>query len=150
MSGPRRESAALVATILLYEKTGSRTGNRLRAVLEAAGHEVLACDLASHAWGGAELYAFFVGLPTAQWFDPGSPRVRSGDVVPDALGEEEAICLLLDDPSLIRRPLLQFADWREVGFDEAAIDRRFGLGRPPGWPRLDPSAAREPPSSGAA
>ena len=38
-----------------------------------------------------------------------------------------SLALLLADPLLIRRPLLQMGDERRVGFDPAAIDQWIGL-----------------------
>jgi nitrogenase-associated protein len=119
-----------VATVTFFEQPGCRTHDRQRARLEAAGHRVVARDLVSHPWGGAELYAFLVGHPVTEWFDPGSPRVRSGEVDPASLGEDEALCLLLADPALIRHPLVQVGDWREVGLDAAALEAPVPV--PPG------------------
>jgi hypothetical protein len=56
------------------------------------------------------------------------PKVKSGEVVPEALDAESAMTLLLADPLLIRRPLLEAEGRREVGFDPARIQAWLGLG----------------------
>jgi arsenate reductase len=50
--------------------------------------------------------------------------------LPDAdkagLDEDRAIALMLDQPSMIRRPMLDLGDRRMIGFDEEAYARAFG------------------------
>ena len=50
--------------------------------------------------------------------------------LPDAdkagLDEDRAIALMLDQPSMIRRPMLDLGDRRLLGFDEKAYAEAFG------------------------
>jgi hypothetical protein len=48
-------------------------------------------------------------------------------VVPETIDAETALLLMLRDPLLIRRPLLQVGDRREVGFDVEKLDAWIGL-----------------------
>jgi nitrogenase-associated protein len=67
------------------------------------------------------------------WFNRAAPRVKSGNVLPDTLGTDAALALLLGEPLLIRRPLMQRTDndTRHVGFDNATVDAWVGLGTNP-------------------
>jgi len=69
-------------------------------------------------------------LPVAQWFNRAAPRVKSGEIVPEQLGADAALALLLAEPLLIRRPLMQRTDdgTRLVGFDTAEVERFVGAG----------------------
>ena len=69
----------------------------------------------------------------AQWFNRAAPRVKSGEVRPEALDTCTALALMLQEPLLIRRPLMQRSDngTRHVGFDTAAVDAWVGLGTNP-------------------
>lgn len=68
------------------------------------------------------------GFPVAQWFNRAAPRVKGGEVVPEALDAESALTLLLQEHLLIRRPLMQRPDGeRLVGFDTSAVERFVGL-----------------------
>lgn len=116
--------------IVFYEKPGCANNSRQKAWLSAAGHTVEARNLLSHAWTCDELLRFFGARPVADWFNRGAPRIKSGEVKPEALDATEALTLLLTDPLLIRRPLIEANDRRESGFELALVDAWLGL---PAW-----------------
>lgn len=116
-----------MATIVFYEKPGCASNARQKALLAAAGHTVLARSLLTEDWNAQRLRAFFGALPVAEWFNPGAPRVRSGEVRPEALDEAAALALMLADPLLIRRPLMDVDGQCRAGFDPDAVDRWIGL-----------------------
>lgn len=84
-------------------------------------------DLLTTAWTGEQLRSFFGARPVAEWFNAASPRVKSGEVKPAAIDAEKALAMMLADPLLIRRPLMEAQGRRETGFDAAAIDAWIGL-----------------------
>ena len=116
-----------MATIVFYEKPGCASNSRQKVLLAAAGHTVLARSLLTEAWNAQRLREFFGTLPVAEWFNPSAPRVKAGEVRPDALDEAAALGLMLADPLLIRRPLMDVDGECRVGFDPAEIDRWIGL-----------------------
>ena len=116
-----------MATITFYEKPGCKGNLRQKALLEAAGHTVEARSLKATAWTADALLQFLGALPVSDWFNRAAPAVKSGEIVPEHLGFEDALHLLLENPLLIRRPLMQVGDERMVGFDPAAVDRWIGL-----------------------
>jgi nitrogenase-associated protein len=118
-----------MSAIVFYEKPGCAGNARQRALLEAAGHGLQRRDLLATRWTRESLLVFLAPLPVAQWFNRSATRVKRGEVQPEALHAEAALALLLADPLLIRRPLLQRADGaRMVGFDRAQVDAFVGLG----------------------
>lgn len=117
-----------MTTIVFYEKPGCGGNARQRAMLQAAGHELDRRDLLTTRWTRASLLRFLAPLPVAQWFNRAAPRVKQGLVTPESLGADEALALLLDDPLLIRRPLMARPDGATlVGFDLAAVQAFVGL-----------------------
>jgi len=117
-----------MADLLFYEKPGCGGNARQRALLEAAGHSLQRRNLLSTAWTAEDLLAFLAPLPVADWFNRAAPRVKSGEVRPEALDADTALALLLAEPLLIRRPLLQREDGaRLVGFDTAQVQAFVGL-----------------------
>jgi nitrogenase-associated protein len=116
-----------MATIVFYEKPGCANNTRQKVLLAAAGHTVLAKSLLTEKWNAARLREFFGALPVAEWFNPSAPRIKSGEVLPAALDEFAALDLMLADPLLIRRPLMEVDGQRRVGFDQDAVDRWLGL-----------------------
>lgn len=116
--------------IVFYEKPGCGGNAKQRAMLAAAGHTLERRSLLDTDWCADSLMAFLSPLPVDQWFNRASPRVKSGEIVPEALIPEAALPLLLADHLLIRRPLMQRADGaRLVGFDADAVERFVGLGQ---------------------
>jgi len=116
-----------MATVIFYAKPGCANNTRQQQILLQAGHEVIAQDLLSHDFTAETLRPFFGGKPVAEWFNRAAPRIKSEEILPDKLTETEAISLMLKDPLLIRRPLLQVGDRRESGFDQERIDHWIGL-----------------------
>lgn len=119
----------MAVTLTFWEKPGCGGNARQRALLEAAGHRLERRSLLSEAWSREALLAFLAPLPVAQWFNRAAPRVKSGEVQPEALSAEAALALLLAEPLLIRRPLMQRHDdgSRHVGFETAAVEAWIGL-----------------------
>jgi nitrogenase-associated protein len=117
-----------MATVVFYEKSGCSGNARQKALLQAAGHEVVARDLRQEKWTRMRLLSFLDALPIADWFNRNAPAVKCGEIVPAELDEATALGLLQNHPLLIRRPLLEVGEQRMAGFDVAAVDRWLGLG----------------------
>lgn len=118
-----------MTTVIFYEKPGCTNNTRQKVLLAAAGHTVLAKNLLTEPWTRERLLAFFGNRPVAEWFNRAAPRVKSGEVVPEALDAETALAMMRAEPLLIRRPLIEADGRREVGFDQQVIDDWLGLSR---------------------
>jgi len=92
-----------------------------------SGHQVHAKNLLLEAWDAAHLRSFFGDTPVAQWFNPNAPRVKSGEVKPDLASADAALAMMLAEPLLIRRPLMEVAGERRVGFNAAEVHAWIGL-----------------------
>lgn len=103
--------------ILFYEKPHCAGNARQRRLLEAAGHRVTVRSLLTEAWTADSLRGFLAARPVAEWFNPGARRVKSGEIAPDRLDADSAMTLLLADPLLVRRPLIEAGGRRDCGFD---------------------------------
>lgn len=118
-----------MSEVLFFEKPGCGGNARQKARLRASGHVVVERDLLGEPWSEETLLAFLGDLPVAAWFNRAAPRVKSGEVVPEALDRAAALALLIGEPLLIRRPLMAAEGRRMVGFDEAAVAAWIGLVR---------------------
>ncbi|HOY69458.1 MAG TPA: ArsC/Spx/MgsR family protein [Methylotenera sp.] len=113
--------------ILFYEKPGCTNNTKQKLLLAAAGHKVCAKSLLTENWTAERLMTFFGTRPVAEWFNRSSPKVKSGEVVPEQMQADKALEMMLADPLLIRRPLI-VADGRyEVGFESTLIESWLGL-----------------------
>jgi len=63
----------------------------------------------------------------AEWFNPTAPPITAGAVNPEMLSPDTALALMVEQPILIRRPLLQVGDRYAFGFDLKAVDAWIGL-----------------------
>ena len=117
--------------IIFYEKPGCINNTKQKALLQSAGHEVIAYNLLTTPWSAATLRPFFGDRPVNEWFNKTAPLVKSGAVVPENLDETTALELMIKHPLLIRRPLIQVGDVYQVGFDREKIDAWIDLKRSP-------------------
>jgi nitrogenase-associated protein len=116
-----------MAHITFYEKPGCGGNARQRALLLAAGHTLDVKSLLAELWTSERLLTFLAPLPVPDWFNRSAPRVKSGEVNPDAIDTPTALQLLLEDPLLIRRPLMESEGRQHVGFEPEAVDAWVGL-----------------------
>jgi nitrogenase-associated protein len=122
-----RAQVSDMATITFYEKPGCGNNTRQKALLAAAGHHIIARNLLTEPWSTERLREFFGKRPVAEWFNRAAPRVKSGEIVPEEFDADCALRLMLQDPLLIRRPLIEAGGRKEVGFDQEAIQAWLGL-----------------------
>jgi nitrogenase-associated protein len=78
-------------------------------------------------WQQDQLRAFFGELPVRDWFNYSAPAIKYGEIEPDKLSEQQALTLMLENPILIRRPLMQVGDRVMAGFEQQAVDAWIGL-----------------------
>jgi len=116
-----------MARIVFYEKPGCGNNTKQKALLAAAGHEVVARNLLAEPWTHERLLEFFGKRPVADWFNRAAPRVKDGEIVPEEIDADTALRLMLQDPLLIRRPLIEAEGRKEIGFDQNLIHGWLGL-----------------------
>ncbi len=108
--------------IIFYEKPGCRNNARQKDLLRAAGHTLEVRDLLSEAWSAETLRPFFGNRAVVEWFNRAAPRVKSGEVIPEALDAGQAVALMIADPLLIRRPLMESGGRRMAGFEPERVE----------------------------
>ncbi len=106
-----------MANVIFYEKPGCINNTKQKALLRAAGHKVEARNLLTQKWTKSALRAFFGDLPVVAWFNPSAPQIKSGEINPNSISEENALDLMVKNPLLIRRPLIQVGERKIVGFE---------------------------------
>lgn len=112
-----------MASVIFYEKPGCINNTKQKALLEAAGHEVIAKNLLTEAWTSERLSSFFKGYLVSEWFNRSAPRIKSGEIIPEQIQANEAIQMMIADPLLIRRPLMQVGHEHFLGFQQESMLR---------------------------
>jgi nitrogenase-associated protein len=126
-----------MATVTFYEKPGCSNNTRQKKLLVEAGHQVVAKDILTEVWKPESLRAFFGAMAVRDWFNYSAPAIKHGEVEPDKLTEQDALALMLENPLLIRRPLMQAGDSLMAGFDQQAVDNWIGLQKTENTPDLE-------------
>ena len=126
-----------MARVVFWEKPGCAGNRRQKEILRASGHELEVRDLLSEPWDRVNLALFFGKRPVAEWFNQTNPRVKSGELVPAKITPEEALSLMVEEPLLIVRPLMQVGTQRLAGFDVQQVHNWIGL-------NLDSIGERDP------
>ncbi len=118
-----------MANIDFYEKPGCVNNTRQKQLLSEAGHELQVFNLLTYPWAATpeKLRAFLGQLPVAEWFNRSAPAVKNGEIVPETLNEQQALALLIAQPLLIRRPLMEVNGVHLVGFDLAVLSHTLAL-----------------------
>ncbi|MFG1375206.1 ArsC/Spx/MgsR family protein [Xanthobacter oligotrophicus] len=119
-----------MAIVTFYEKPGCGTNARQKLALSNAGHTLEVRSLLAEPWTAERLRGFFGDTPVAAWFNPAAPKVKSGAVDPFAVGAAAAIALMLAEPLLIRRPLVETDSGRCAGFDREPVLSLLGPSDP--------------------
>ena len=112
--------------ILFYEKPGCSTNAKQKKSLKDTGHIVITRNLFQIEMTAEELYAYLKERSPQEWFNPNAPKIKSGEINPKDFSSEEALTLLLNDPILIRRPLMSLNGYRMCGFDPKEVENALG------------------------
>ena len=116
-----------MATVDFYEKPGCIGNAKQKTLLRIAGHTVREHNLLTESWTPEKLRPFFGEQPVSRWFNPTAPPITAGEIQPEQVDEEVALALMVKQPILIRRPLLQVDNRRAAGFDLTEVDAWIGL-----------------------
>jgi nitrogenase-associated protein len=116
-----------MATINFYEKPGCIGNGKQKRRLQGVGHRLRVHNLLTEPWTAARLRPFFGDRPVEIWFNPTAPPIKAGQVSPAEVSAAAALALMVADPILIRRPLMQVGDRCVAGFDPVEIDAWIGL-----------------------
>lgn len=116
-----------MADVVFYGKPGCITNRRQVELLRSLGHRVEVRDLLAEHWSLVRLRSFFGRLPVSAWFNRNAPAIQCGAVRPDGHSESDALHAMLEDPLLIRRPLVETDSGRCCGFDRNPLLAALGV-----------------------
>jgi len=117
----------MVTIVVFFEKPGCVGNAKQQRLLQATGHSLQVHNLLTESWTPQKLRRFFGDRPVTEWFNATAPPIKHGDIRPETLDADAALQLMVQQPILIRRPLIQVGDRYAVGFDLAEVDAWIGL-----------------------
>lgn len=115
-----------MAEIRFFEKPGCINGEKQKNILRAAGHTLSCVNILEHQWTKEELLNFVAGKTPAEIMNFTAPAIKNGDITPADLSFDEALDLMLADPILIKRPLIEVAGQHIQGFLHPELQSYLG------------------------
>ncbi|ARU47830.1 ArsC/Spx/MgsR family protein [Sulfurospirillum diekertiae] len=103
--------------VIFYEKTGCSGNARQKALLTEYGVTFDVRSLLDTSWDVPTLNSFFQGLTPKEMLNPFAPQLKDGSFKLEDYTKESLIEKMVQEPILIRRPLLQIGDVKLCGFD---------------------------------
>jgi len=116
-----------MAKIVFWEKPGCKGNSKQKEILLASGHDLEVRDLLTETWSTDALAKFFGDRPVTEWFNITNPDVKSGKIDPKKISAPEALEMMVAEPLLIGRPLMQVGDERLAGFEVQQVHNWIGL-----------------------
>ncbi len=112
--------------VSFYEKPGCKGNARQKVQLKELGYVVQSVDMISKKWEQESLTKFFQGESPHQFVNQRAPIVTSGELDPSDLSEGDLLEQMVNNPILIKRPLLFFRGKFGVGFDSELAAELLG------------------------
>jgi nitrogenase-associated protein len=118
-----------MALIHFYEKLGCGNNTKQKDLLIEAGHWLIEHDLLQHDWRSEpeKLRSFFGEKPVVEWFNRAAPIIKHGLLNPADVNATQAIDMMIAEPLLIRRPLMEIGNHRMAGFETSEVEQFLNL-----------------------
>ena len=117
----------MTRSVVFYEKPGCVSNAKQKALLRASGLELTVKDLLAEPWTAERLRPFFGDRPVQDWLNPTAPRIKRGEIRPERLDAATALALMVEDPILIRRPLIECEAGLGCGFEQGPLLAALGV-----------------------
>lgn len=113
--------------VLFYEKTGCAGNTQQKLLLKEHGIEFEVRSMLDTTWSIEQLKPFFEGLEVCEMINPFAPAVKNKKINIEKLSKQEALELMIKEPILIKRPLLQINERFFCGFDIIALNKALNI-----------------------
>lgn len=110
-----------------YEKTGCSGNAKQKELLKSHNISFSVKSLLDTSWTKETLSEFFKGLEIKDIFNPFAPQIRDKEIDISKLSKDEAINLMIKNPILIKRPLLDINGVKICGFDIEKINELLNV-----------------------
>ena len=121
-----------MAIIQFFEKPGCINGEKQKRILIEAGNVLECVNLLEHPWSREELVQFFASNEPDLIMNYTAPAIKKGEIVPAKLQFDQAISLMIENPILIKRPLIRVDGLSIQGFMDERLTPYLGS-----WNRKD-------------
>jgi len=110
-----------MSKLVFYEKPRCISNQRQKKYLRSLGIAFEVKNLLSEPWTVENLRSFFGEEPIHRWFNSSAPMVKSGEVDIRRIDAQHALKWMINEPLLIRRPLLELGAIKQSGFEPGPV-----------------------------
>jgi nitrogenase-associated protein len=103
--------------VIFYEKPGCAGNNKQKKLLKNQDLNLEVKDILSTNWTKDKLESFFIGLDKEEIINPFAPSIKKGLLDLNSISKDELIEKMIQEPILIKRPLMQIGTAKICGFD---------------------------------
>ncbi|MEA2029180.1 MAG: ArsC/Spx/MgsR family protein [Campylobacterota bacterium] len=107
--------------LIFYGKVGCAGNTKQKDLLKKHNISYDDRDILNTQWSKAELLSFFDGLSNDEVINQSAPQIKRSEI-DLAISQEALIEMMLDNPILIKRPLIAIGEAKLCGFDIEKIN----------------------------
>lgn len=112
--------------IQFFEKPGCINGEKQKNILIEAGNDLECINILEHTWSREELAPFIADKEPSLIMNHTAPAIKKGEIVPENLQHDEAVALMIENPILIKRPLIRVDGMSIQGFTDERLTPYLG------------------------
>ena len=116
-----------MAQLVFFEKPGCVGNRQQQAYLQTVGIDFEVRDLLSEGWTADSLRPFFGDEPVSEWFNQTAPAIKNAEIDRFALTEQQALTMMINNPILIKRPLMKVGEVYQSGFTTGPVLDLLGV-----------------------
>lgn len=109
--------------IIFYEKIGCSGNARQKKLLATHGLSFETRSLLDTIWSKEDLESFFHNLEKEDIVNKFAPKIKNGEININNHTKDQLINIMIAEPILIKRPLLQIGQNKLCGFDIEKINQ---------------------------
>lgn len=113
--------------VTFYEKPGCLGNKKQKEVLKANGVDFEVKSMLDTKWDKSTLESFFANLEKEQIVNESAPKIKSGEIDLNSVTKEQLIYKMINDPILIKRPLIIVGDSKICGFNIPKLNEALNL-----------------------
>ena len=109
--------------VIFYEKPNCVGNAKQKKLLTLNGISYETRNILDTEWTKTLLHSFFEGLDTKDICNPFAPKIKNNEIDIGTISKEVLIELMINEPILIKRPLLEIGEVKICGFDIEKINQ---------------------------
>jgi arsenate reductase (glutaredoxin) len=113
--------------LIFYEKTACSGNAKQKELLKSHNISFTVKSLLDEKWTFETLSEFFKGLDVKDMFNPFAPQIKNEQINILNIKKDEAIRLMINEPILIKRPLLDINGIKLCGFNIEQINKLLNV-----------------------